>query len=205
MERKYKFFFAIEGIDKSGKTTLFNNLKIKFAHTGYKVGFIPEFNSNILFDKIRDIVEMNWITVPAISQLHLIIADKLTSYIELSNFSTDYDLIIADRFTETIRVYQATSNKITNLIPDKDFIAIIKKQIEILPEPDYNIFLDVPPDIAQKRANKNLMSKLFLKNVYNLYIERRNNIKDKYYTLSSDLTINELAETVFNYIRGKIE
>ncbi len=157
--------FVVDGCDSSGKETQAKALFEKLKLEGYKVRFLsfPNYNSDA-----SALVKMylngdfgdNADDVDSYVASSFYAVDRYASYMtDWKSFYQEGGILICDRYTTSNMVHQAS--KIDNL-EDKevflDWLSNLEYGIYKLPIPNEIIFLDMPPDFAQKlmadRKNK---------------------------------------------------
>lgn len=171
--------FALEGLECSGKTTLFNHLKTKYDNTN--IAFIPEAAAQF-FDKYETNINGNVAVEVGFMTFNAIAFDKACSCI-----NKGYNVIL-DRSWLCQLVY-SQARALFN--PDYDFnINYIKYQEEIFkdyfPEIFENaivVYLDLPIDSILERQsastcrhpNQQNFDEKWLRKVYDLYKVRLKN------------------------------
>ncbi|MFX0140953.1 MAG: hypothetical protein ACFFDN_45360, partial [Candidatus Hodarchaeota archaeon] len=113
----------------------------------------------------------------------------------------------ADRFIETIYVYQYTSMIIQGKKRMKfdDFIKQINNVFnEYLIQPDINIFLNVDPNIAINNGAGDIVGRDFLQVAYNLYLKRLE-IMDNYLEIKYNKKPFKMKETALKIILNEYQ
>lgn len=126
-----KTFFAIEGLDGVGKTTLINNL-LKYGYKGYKA---PSENFLFLKKDINSLVETNF--------LYYITAFSYILEVE----SSKEERFFMDRyiFSSIVKyVYKTTQSP-------KDFEKLLNSFSNLIPLPTITFFIDLDYDKRIKR------------------------------------------------------
>lgn len=224
---KGKLIVIESGSDGSGKDTQSKKLFYRLSEENYKVRKIefPNYKS-----KSSALVKMylngdfgsNPEDVNAYVASTFYAVDRFASYkIEWENFYEDGGIVIADRYTTSNMVHQAS--KIDNKRErDKflDWISNLEYKLYKLPEPDYVIFLDMPPQYSNKlienRVNKftgdekkdiHEKNYEYLKKCYNnsLYIaDRYNWNKIKCVENNKIKTVDQIHEIIYSIITREL-
>jgi thymidylate kinase len=98
------FFVALEGLEGSGKSKQIELVSARIREAGYSVATVPEFSESLLGDYLFErLDEDRFLRAPgrtsAVTQLLAVAAD--TAY-ALEYFAADFDLVLKDRYRESI-------------------------------------------------------------------------------------------------------
>lgn len=154
---------VIEGLDSSGKETQSRMLEEYFQKTGVRCRRVefPNYkseSSSLVKMYLRGDFGENAADVNPYAASSFYAADRYASYkTEFEEFYKNGGLIIADRYTTSNMIHQAS--KLENGKDEfVEWIMHYEYELLELPKPDKVIFLNMPPDIAvklmQNRANK---------------------------------------------------
>jgi dTMP kinase len=164
-------FIAFEGIDGSGKSSQIQWVKRKLEVAGYKVYTTFEPTDNKIGSIIRSILKgderADHLTIAA-----LFAADRLHHLLNqedgiLKKLSEGY-IVLTDRYYFSSYAYHSVH-------VDMDWVIEINKKSAELLRPDVNIFIDLSPELAMNRIERNRnKTELFetldmLKSVYSNY------------------------------------
>lgn len=144
---KRPLYICLEGLDGSGKTTLFKKIVKKLKEEGFtlcEVSPTQKCGENDLWEKIYDKFKF----------LKDIIFFRNFLYAHRSNMVTknidwNVDLLIGDRSIITSFMCRWSKSDLKN----KKVIARVNFLESKIPTPDYAIYLDVTPENLQKRLN----------------------------------------------------
>ena len=185
-------FIVLEGIDRSGKTTLWNLISkkinaVKFnfpdrtTNTGKKIdNFLKQYCENV--ENIFDNKEIN-------EKLHLLFRDNRLEKIPFILKTLENHDIICDRYSMSGIVYSISKGLNEKWVKDSE---------KDLPIPDITFFLDVSPEISFKRqdfGNEIHDTIEFQKKVYENYLKN----KDYMIFVKND-TIENMLNEILNYI-----
>lgn len=192
-------FVVIEGIDGSGKTTLFKNL-LEYANNScdYPTKFVRAPGQTKAGSKIRDIV-LGHDDLCSTAQLFLYLGDMVNTWeYQIEPYIKNH-IVIADRWWLSTYTYQYENRSL--LLQSIPYIG---------PIPDIVIYLDIPPEQAYQRVvsrggdadrfeSKGLE---FMQQLHKRYEEvlSLSLLKDKVVRIDS----TDPPEKVFNYAASEI-
>lgn len=165
-------FIAFEGIDGCGKSTQVKLLVTKLKEEGHKVYCTSEPTDRPIGTMIRDIfqhkMEADHRTIAG-----LFIADRLD---HLLNKSTGILKKLNEGYTVIMDRYYFSSYAYHGVHMSLDWVIEANKQSVDLLRPDLNIFIDIEPDIAIQRINKD-------REIIELYETKENltNVRNKFF------------------------
>lgn len=171
-------FITLEGIDKTGKTLIWDILKTDFP----KYTFITDppkwdpwgsvFTNGTIYDKL-----------PSISESFILLSARLHSYTEKIKISLEKDVsVISDRYADSWLAYQAVFNKIyfSDDATSLDFFKKIHNtciEYGTLINPDITILLTADIGIIEKRLEVAENTTKYEKNIENLKKVQSNYLK----------------------------
>ncbi len=165
-------FIALEGIDGSGKSTQTKLLTEKLTAAGHKVYSTFEPTDNFIGTIIRNILKGEK-KADDRTIAGLFVADRLDHLLnEINGIVKKLEegfTVITDRYYFSSYAYHGTHMDIDWVIAANAMAASILK-------PDINIFIDVSPEAAMQRINKN-------RETVELYetLENLKNVRAKYF------------------------
>lgn len=141
------FLCSIEGIDGSGKTTLIQNLAIKFTAHDFKYLITKELGATNLGKHVRQFLAERPTPITPLAEFLLFAADRAQHFNELiiPHLCQDY-IIISDRMADSSLAYQGYLKGI-----DKNIISYINNLCMQSIKPDIVIYLKIDPENAIKR------------------------------------------------------
>jgi dTMP kinase len=165
------FFIAFEGIDGSGKSTQVKLLKENLENAGQKVYTTFEPTDGPIGKIIRDIfggrMEADHRTIAA-----LFAADRLEHILNKTNgllkkLEEGYT-VITDRYYFSSYAYHSVHM-------DMDWVIASNSLAAELLKPDFNIYIDISPELSMERINKGRTSTELYETLENLQ-----NVQAKY-------------------------
>ncbi|EIJ89314.1 dTMP kinase [Nematocida parisii] len=157
-------FVVVEGIDRSGKSSLIKKLENSLISQGISTKVLNYPNRNNLTGKLISEILSGHRAFPK-EVTHLLFSANRWEDKELLELS-DYNVILCDRY-----VLSGQSYSIANGIP-KEFAFASDKGIKL---PDLTLFLDVSPEIAATREG------------YGEEVYEKKEFQQKVYTTMKDL------------------
>lgn len=136
---------AFEGLDKSGKASSLAHLA-DILSKDYKVGQMDfhRYNTDIGQIIMKWLRNENTLSQEAIELL--MAADKVAAKSDFAVLEeAGYDFLLLDRYKMSQKVYALAS--------DVD-PALVDMLQSVIPDPDYTIYLDVPPAVSMARRGK---------------------------------------------------
>ena len=202
------FFIAFEGIDGSGKSTQVKLLKENLENAGHKVYTTFEPTDGPIGKIIRDIfggrMEADHRTIAA-----LFAADRLEHILNkkdglLKKLEEGYT-VITDRYYFSSYAYHSVHM-------DTDWVIASNSLAAQLLKPDFNIYIDISPELSMERINKGRTStELYetlenLQNVRNKYEEvmERFNSKEEILIIDGNRQAVLIAHDIWEKISGLI-
>lgn len=219
--------FVVDGCDSSGKETQARALYERLLAEGYKVRFLsfPNYNSDasaLVKMYLKGDFGDNADDVDSYVASSFYAVDRYASYMtDWKAFYQDGGILICDRYTTSNMVHQAS--KIDDLKEKEvflDWLSDLEYGIYKLPIPNEIIFLDMPPDFAQKlmadrknkitgESKKDIHEKDFdyLKRSYHnaLYVANKFNWHTVNCTIDDRIKpIEEISNEIYKLIREKL-
>lgn len=194
------YFIALEGIDGSGKSTQIQLLKHFFETRGGKVYTTAEPTSGPIGKIIRDIFSHRYEADQKVIA-GLFVADRLDHLLQNEEGMVRK---IKDGFTVLTDRYYFSSYAYHGVHCDMDWVIQSNEVNASILRPDYNIFIDVAPEVSMERISAGRASlELYetldnLKRVREKYFEAFEKLKDKenIYIIDGNGTAEEVAEKI---------
>jgi dTMP kinase len=202
------FFIAFEGIDGSGKSTQVKLLKENLENAGHKVYTTFEPTDGPIGKIIRDIfggrMEADHRTIAA-----LFAADRLEHILNKSNGLLKK---LEEGYTVITDRYYFSSYAYHSVYMDMDWVIASNSLSAGLLKPDFNIYIDISPELSMERINKGRTStELYetlenLQNVKNKYTEviERFKSKEEILIINGDRQTKIIAHDIWEKISGRI-
>lgn len=203
------YFFAIEGPDGSGKSTVINALKNKLSNHINDINIVVtrEPGGNHISESIRNIILDPNNTDMAPTCEALLYAASRAQHVQQTIKPVIDDkrtVILCDRFIDSSLVYQGIGRKLgidqileINLFATQNIL------------PYKTIFLDLKPEIGLMRINSDAnreynrldMEKIeFHNSVYKGYLKLIENSPERFKVFNADQEIDTVVDQVFSYI-----
>ena len=132
-------FISIEGSEGSGKSTLINSLKTYFKKLNKDVIFTKEPGGTPEGKLIRDILLDNELTLSPLTEIYLLLSDRVSHIEKLINPALNENkIIISDRYIDSTFAYQGAGRGI-----DKELIESIFSTYNF-PKTNLTLYLDIP-------------------------------------------------------------
>ena len=151
-----RVLIAIEGVDGAGKRTLTDGLRAAFESAHKSVGSLafPRYHRSVPADLAAealhgahgDLAE----SVHAMATLFAL--DRAGAKEEIEHLQDAYDVVILDRYVASnaaysaARLYQGADGEVVRWVRELEFDRLK------LPKPDWQVLLDVPTELAARRA-----------------------------------------------------
>ena len=144
-------FFALEGVDGSGKTTQLQLLREKFLSEGRKCVFTREPTEGPVGRLLRQILTGETRSDPRVAPL-LFAADRLEHLLDpergiLAELERG-SVVVTDRYYFSSYAYQSVD------VPLEEIIAFNARAAELL-RPTATVFIDLAPEAALERIRQN--------------------------------------------------
>ncbi len=142
---KKGIFIVIEGLDGSGKTTQANLLAEKLS-SSYRVHLTAEPSRGKIGTFIRESCLYEHVRLPVEAEALLFAADRVEHMqSELKPALDEGKLVICDRYVYSTLAYQGSAGLSLDWIKTTNARAL---------QPDFSIFLDVPPETVLERLQR---------------------------------------------------
>ncbi|RDY23624.1 thymidylate kinase [Romboutsia maritimum] len=224
---KGKLIIIESGSDASGKATQTKKLYERLLKDGYNVRKVeyPNYESEssaLVKMYLRGDFGKNPSDVDPYISSTFFAADRYASFkTQWEEFYNQGGIIIADRYTTSNMVHQASKMDIQDRDKYLDWLADFEFNMYKIPQPDFVMFLDVPIEYSKKlmenRKNKITGSDKkdihesdmeYLEKSYknSLYIAQKFNWKKINCVQSENLrSIEDIHEEIYNLVRNAIE
>jgi dTMP kinase len=153
---------AIEGVDGAGKRTLCQGLRVAFEADGLSVAALafPRYGESLAADIAAEALhgEHGDLASSVYAMALLFALDRAGAKERIGGLCRDHDMVILDRYVASNAAYSAA-----RLHEDATGqVAAWVYQIEYrrlqLPMPDWQVLLDVSPEVAGQRARRRAQS-----------------------------------------------
>ena len=149
---------VIEGLDGAGKRTLTEGLRAAFAAAGQTVGTLafPRYGESITADLASEALHGRHgdLSESVYAMAVLFALDRAAAREHLEALRDGHDVVILDRYVASNAAYSAAR---LNQGADGEVVSWVG-ELEYgrfdLPEPDHQILLDVPVELAAQRAQR---------------------------------------------------
>ncbi len=151
--------FVIEGVDGAGKSTQIKMLSDFFKKRGYDCEYLhfprtksPYFGELIARFLRGDFGSLNEVNPYLVAMLYA--GDRMDASVEISDWLKNGKIVLLDRYTYSNIAYQCAKldNKKAQDELRKWILALEFEHFSI-PQPDLNIFLDVPFSFTEKKLS----------------------------------------------------
>lgn len=193
---------TLEGIDGSGKSTLYDGLRTRLADLDPV--FTKEPGSPYLGDAVRAAIAEN---SDPMAEAALFVADHAVHLATVVRPALqEGKLVISDRYSDSRFAYQQISLK--NVHPDpKAWLTAVHKGWSI--RPDMTFLLTISPEISLARVSKrgeteHFEQKEFLEQVQMNYIDRMQEDPSRFVLVDATLPVETILEFVETSIRNRL-
>ncbi len=193
---------TVEGIDGSGKSTLYNGLKERLADLDPV--FTREPGSPYLGDAVRAAIAEN---ADPMAEAALFVADHAVHLATVIHPALETGkLVISDRYADSRFAYQQISLK--NVHPDpKGWLTAVHKGWSI--RPDVTFLLAISPETALARisdrgATEHFEKREFLEEVQKNYLERMKEDPSRFVMVDANLPPETILDFVEKSIRNRL-
>lgn len=194
---KKGIFLVIEGLDGSGKTTQAALLAEKFYKT-YNILLTAEPSQGKIGTFIRECCLYENQRLPTEAEALIFAADRIEHmHSEVKPALDEGKLVICDRYIYSSLAYQGSAGL------SLDWIKTINARAL---QPDFSIFIDVPPEkvIARLQRKKSVMETLEtqqrVRGVYLKYVEKGELVR-----VDGDKNMEQVAEDLYRTVSSLIE
>lgn len=147
---------AIEGVDGAGKRTLTNGLRAAFEAAHKSVGSLafPRYHRSVPADLAAEALHgAHGDLAESVHAMAVLFAlDRAGAREEIEHLLAAYDVVILDRYVASnaaysaARLHQGADGEVVAWVRELEFDRLK------LPAPDWQVLLDVPTELAAKRA-----------------------------------------------------
>ncbi|MDT5135371.1 MAG: dTMP kinase [Mycobacterium sp.] len=147
---------AIEGVDGAGKRTLCRGLRAAFEADGKSVAGLsfPRYEHSVAADLAAEALhgEHGDLASSVYAMAVLFALDRAGARAEIGHLLLAYDVLILDRYVASnaaysaARLHQDVGGEVVEWVRHLEYDRLR------LPGPDWQVLLDVPPDLAADRA-----------------------------------------------------
>ena len=147
---------VIEGLDGAGKRTLTGGLRRAFEASGRSVTTLafPRYGQSVTADLASEALHGRHgdLAASVYAMAVLFALDRAGAKEQLADLRRDYDVVILDRYVASnaaycaARLHQAADGEMVSWVGDLEYGRLG------LPQPDLQILLDVPVELAAQRA-----------------------------------------------------
>jgi len=201
-------FVSIEGVDKSGKSTILKKLLNYFKNQNLKVFLSREPGGEIVSEKIRAILLNKNLNVLPWSETLLYIASRYQHYFNviLPKLKKNY-LVLCDRFLDSTLAYQCNGRNL-----DSNYILNLQTKVLKIKKPQITIVLNISYQEMKKRIlskNKNrldidMQNEVFFNKVANFYINLSKSETNRVYLIDANNNVEDVFKQCLNIINQKL-
>jgi dTMP kinase len=147
---------AIEGVDGAGKRTLTDGLNRVFRQAGKSVATLafPRYGQSVTADIAAEALhgQHGDLASSVYAMAMLFALDRAGAIAEIEALGRDHDVVILDRYVASnaaysaARLYQDSGGEVVSWVGELEYHRFA------LPSPDWQVLLDVPPELAGRRA-----------------------------------------------------
>lgn len=153
-----RVLMAIEGVDGAGKRTLTNGLRAAFETAGKSVATLafPRYGSSITADLAAEALHgaHGDLSSSVYAMATLFALDRSDAKGEIERLRTAHDVVILDRYVASnaaysaARLHQGIDGDVVDWVRELEFGRFA------MPEPDWQVLLAVPTELAAQRARR---------------------------------------------------
>jgi dTMP kinase len=149
---------VIEGVDGAGKRTLTQGLRSAFEADGKSVASLsfPRYGHSVLADLAAEALHGGHgdLATSAYAMAVLFALDRAGAREEIGHLTSAYDVVLLDRYVASnaaysaARLHQDADGEVVGWVRELEYDRLH------LPAPDWQILLDVPAELAARRAEQ---------------------------------------------------
>jgi dTMP kinase len=147
---------AIEGVDGAGKRTLSEGLRKAFEHAGKSVATLafPRYGQSVTADIAAEALhgEHGDLASSVYAMAMLFAFDRAGAVGEIEALAGDHDVVILDRYVASNAAYSAARMHQDSAGEVVAWVRELEYHRFRLPSPDWQVLLDVSPELAGRRA-----------------------------------------------------
>jgi dTMP kinase len=147
---------VIEGVDGAGKRTLTNGLRaaLEGAHQSVATLAFPRYGHSVEADLAAEALHGGHgdLSESVYAMAVLFALDRSGARDEIGHLNAAYDVVILDRYVASnaaysaARLHQGADGDVVEWVRDLEYERLR------MPKPDWQVLLDVPPELAAERA-----------------------------------------------------
>ena len=149
---------AIEGVDGAGKRTLSDGLRSAFQAAGKSVATLafPRYGQSVTADIAAEALhgEHGDLASSVYAMAALFAIDRAGAREEIGHLRAAYDVLILDRYVASNAAYSAARLHQDATGEAVDWVRRLEYERLHMPAPDWQVLLDVPPELAADRARR---------------------------------------------------
>lgn len=158
MVRLAGVLIAIEGVDGAGKRTLTNGIRSAFEGTGRSVATLafPRYHRSVTADLAAEALHGGHgdLAESVYAMAVLFALDRADAREAIDQLTAVYDVAILDRYVASNAAYSAARLHQRADGEVVEWVCALEYDRLRLPRPDWQIFLDVPTELAAERAGR---------------------------------------------------
>lgn len=147
---------VIEGVDGAGKRTLTNGLRAAFEDAGHSVATLafPRYGASVAADLAAEALHGGHgdLAESVYAMAVLFALDRAGAKAEIEHLNAAYSVVILDRYVASNAAYSAARLRQGADGPVVDWVRELEYGRLRLPAPDWQLLLDVPTELAARRA-----------------------------------------------------
>jgi dTMP kinase len=147
---------AIEGVDGAGKRTLCNSLRAAFeaGHRSVASLSFPRYEHSVAADLAAEALhgEHGDLASSVYAMAVLFAIDRAGAHDEIGHLRAAYDIVILDRYVASNAAYSAARLHQDATGEVVDWVRRLEFERLHMPQPDWQVLLDVPAELAADRA-----------------------------------------------------
>ena len=147
---------AVEGVDGAGKRTLTQGLRaeLEIAHRSVASLSFPRYGRSISADLAAEALHGGHgdLSESVYAMAVLFALDRAGAVEEIVELQRTHDVVILDRYVASNAAYSAARLHQDAAGPVVDWVYLLEFDRLGLPKPDYQLLLDVSPELAAQRA-----------------------------------------------------
>jgi dTMP kinase len=149
---------AIEGVDGAGKRTLCDGLRAGFEgnHRSVAALSFPRYHHSVAADLAAEALrgEHGDLASSVYAMAALFAIDRAGAREEIGHLRAAYDVLILDRYVASNAAYSAARLHQDATGEAVDWVRRLEYERLHMPAPDWQVLLDVPPELAADRARR---------------------------------------------------
>jgi dTMP kinase len=147
---------AIEGVDGAGKRTLSEGLRRAFEHAGKSVAILafPRYGQSVTADIAAEALHGDHgdLASSVYAMAMLFAFDRAGAVGKIEALGREHDVVILDRYVASNAAYSAARLHQDSAGEAVAWVGKLEYHRFRLPPPDWQVLLDVSPELAEQRA-----------------------------------------------------